>query len=330
LRQTGTKSEVILAPAEDVIGATNDKRSANLVKTEGRQRGHSGGEAPAESNVLQFPRDWIGPREELVPFGTAADAAWGNGVHPDATVEAEPELPPGADDFWGEGSAAVQAALHAPRPVHPAGEPFPGPQSRPPWQRRWHWHRPTGRALTLAIGIGIGIGIIACATVVLTNISTNHVADLNRLPALAPRPAHVPGSAVTTPHAAASARTGHPAKHHAAKAQARGGVAARPRPAHSDTRSVTVKKAAPRSTSGSTHAVTRSTPTESTTPAAPAQSADSSVGSGASAGSSASPSSASGSSAQPSSASGSGGTNHTAPAAGPVGPGAPLGPGQLG
>ncbi len=55
---------------------------------------------------MRFPRDWIGPREQLVPFGPAAG--------PPRQTTAPFGLPPSADDFWGEGSAAVQDALQAP------------------------------------------------------------------------------------------------------------------------------------------------------------------------------------------------------------------------
>ena len=55
---------------------------------------------------MRFPRDWIGPREQLVPFGPTAG--------PPRQPTAPLGLPPSADDFWGEGSAAVQDALQAP------------------------------------------------------------------------------------------------------------------------------------------------------------------------------------------------------------------------
>jgi hypothetical protein len=64
------------------------------VETRGPQDDEAGREAQAESNVIRLPRDWLGPREELVPFGTSPDL--------------------GASDFWGEGSAAVQRAMEAP------------------------------------------------------------------------------------------------------------------------------------------------------------------------------------------------------------------------
>jgi hypothetical protein len=293
------------------------------VKTEGRQRGQSGDEARAESNVLQFPRDWLGPRDELVPFGTAADSAAESGVRPDTTVEHERALPPAADDFWGEDSAAVQDALQAPRPVQPPGE----PRHRTGPERRWRRQRPTVRAATL---LGLGVAAVACVAVVITSIAANHVMHLNRLPALAPTPARVPGSELTTRHDVASARSSHQAKRHPAKPRTSRGVRTRSRAARSGTRSVAVTKAASRPSSGSTHSVKHSAPTESTTPAARTPSTSSSVDSSSSAGTAATPSSGPSSTAASDSGSGSGASNHTAPAAGPVGPGAAFGPGHLG
>jgi hypothetical protein len=55
-----------------------------------------------EDNIVQLPRDWLGPREELVPFGPSAG--------PDASKPAESDdVSP--EDFWGERSAAVQDTL---------------------------------------------------------------------------------------------------------------------------------------------------------------------------------------------------------------------------
>jgi hypothetical protein len=89
------------------------------VETRGPQDDEAGTETLRESNVIRLPRDWLGPREELVPLGIGGDAAsFGIGpdresTHPDSTDG------PGVDqleaaDFWGEGSAAVQRALEAP------------------------------------------------------------------------------------------------------------------------------------------------------------------------------------------------------------------------
>ena len=64
--------------------------------------------ARAGDNVVRLPRDWLGPREELVPLegttGAASSAA----------------VPPRADDFWGEDSAALQDAWQAPEEPGPA------------------------------------------------------------------------------------------------------------------------------------------------------------------------------------------------------------------
>jgi hypothetical protein len=75
---------------------------------------------------VRLPRDWLGPRDELVPLGRHTE-----------TREAEPapaqltsasaliaEPPPSAADFWGERSAAIHDAVQAPAgdagPVKPS------------------------------------------------------------------------------------------------------------------------------------------------------------------------------------------------------------------
>jgi hypothetical protein len=59
--------------------------------TEGREETIEGGV------VLRFPGDWVGPLEELVPFGPAADR----------------EPSPAEPDFWGEDSAVLQGVVEA-------------------------------------------------------------------------------------------------------------------------------------------------------------------------------------------------------------------------
>ena len=76
--------------------------------TEGRQTEAGEREAHARATVVRLPRDWLGPRDELVPFGPRADSQ--------KAVEAvrSDEPPPSAEDFWGERSAAIHDALQAP------------------------------------------------------------------------------------------------------------------------------------------------------------------------------------------------------------------------
>ncbi len=109
---------------------------------------------------MRLPRDWLGPREELVPFGPrarspvpgeppsttggsapSADELTADNAAPtggealptagDATPTADGllrsdklpsagEPPPSAEDFWGERSAAIHGALQAPADWAPA------------------------------------------------------------------------------------------------------------------------------------------------------------------------------------------------------------------
>jgi hypothetical protein len=72
-------------------------------------RGTEVGEAEPQSqaDVVRLPRDWLGPRENLVPLGPRA-----------VSLDAEAG-PPSAEDFWGERAAAIHDALQAPANAHP-------------------------------------------------------------------------------------------------------------------------------------------------------------------------------------------------------------------
>ena len=76
--------------------------------TEGRQTEAGEGAGDARDTVVRLPRDWLGPREELVPFGPRAASQRADGALP------SDESPPSAEDFWGERSAAIHDALQAP------------------------------------------------------------------------------------------------------------------------------------------------------------------------------------------------------------------------
>lgn len=84
------------------------KRSANGVETEGPhiEEGVTG--AQQRDNVVRLPRDWLGPREELVPFGPAAQQSPDDVRPPGPNASAGAEAPVSAAAFWGEESAAVQ------------------------------------------------------------------------------------------------------------------------------------------------------------------------------------------------------------------------------
>jgi len=74
---------------------------------EDRRDAQGTGDCSTEGNVVPFPRDWLGPREELVPIGTAREE---EAAQPDTNDQA----PLGAEAFWSEGSALVQDAFRGP------------------------------------------------------------------------------------------------------------------------------------------------------------------------------------------------------------------------
>lgn len=100
-----------------------------------REVGGAGGSEDRDDNVVRLPRDWLGPRDELVPFGPGADRNEGeqrpadSGGTPEdesksrtapGEEQSRPRLeevgpahadPVSPDDFWGERSAALQGTL---------------------------------------------------------------------------------------------------------------------------------------------------------------------------------------------------------------------------
>jgi hypothetical protein len=76
-------------------------------------------------NVVRLPRDWLGPRDELVPFGPAARRAEA-AARSAAAARDELELAPRPvsaeawdctqDDFWGGDLAAIPKPVVGPRP----------------------------------------------------------------------------------------------------------------------------------------------------------------------------------------------------------------------
>ena len=127
--------------------------------TEGRQRE---GEQKAEptGKVVRLPRDWLGPREELVPFGRHSASPESDLAGPALSSEAATLLvdsPPTAADFWGERSAAIHDAVTAPPevPVVVANE--SGSRAAHPARRR-------GRRPLIA-GIAFVIAAVAAVSV---------------------------------------------------------------------------------------------------------------------------------------------------------------------
>ncbi|HET8980032.1 MAG TPA: hypothetical protein VFN87_17905, partial [Solirubrobacteraceae bacterium] len=53
-----------------------------------------------DENVIRLPREWIGPRDELVPIRPPSFDGAGGG--PGAAGGPDPETPPAADAFWTE------------------------------------------------------------------------------------------------------------------------------------------------------------------------------------------------------------------------------------
>jgi hypothetical protein len=96
------------------------RKACEALKSEGPQTQAERREKAHETNVVRLPRDWLGPREELVPFGPRADAAGataqaaGRAAHADAADSSA--QPPSAQDFWTEQAVDLHDALQGPGP----------------------------------------------------------------------------------------------------------------------------------------------------------------------------------------------------------------------
>jgi hypothetical protein len=116
-------------------------------------QGTTSGESDRD-NVVHLPaRDWLGPREDLVPVGPAKHA----------------DTPPAPDDFWGEDSASLQDALRA--PAIEADSPAPDDPTRVSPRRR-PVHAPLPWRRFLAVGAVIAVaGVVA---LVLSGLGGGH------------------------------------------------------------------------------------------------------------------------------------------------------------
>ncbi len=122
--------------------------------TDGRQTEPGGRESLADNNVVRLPRDWLGPRDELIPFGPSAS-------EPEAGNDGRTGVPTTADAFWGESSGLLQDAMPAPPDAWPA---------RPPTRRADARAAVRGRAGMIsmlgaaAVIVGITLALVLAGT----------------------------------------------------------------------------------------------------------------------------------------------------------------------
>lgn len=263
-------------------------------------------------NVVRFPRDWIGPREELVPVGVP---------------EGPDDFPPRAEDFWGEGSAAVQDALQGPRVAAPGGAPVAE------IRKHGRWHRvmrmPTGltgrlpaglplrmpaglaRPLTGAVALAVAAGLLAIHLLGTTGPGHSARATHSGKRASTSAAGRIPGALATVPRTRGANRGPSPHKRgrsvraHAVLRRARGTTPAETGTAHrtgASDRSIQPATERTNRPAASSRGNGGISPTESPTPT-------------------------SGGRTSPGPSGGRGGGGSTS---GPVGPGAPFGPGRPG
>ena len=122
------------------------------MESDGPQSTDGSREAPPETNVVRLD-EWIGPREELVPFGLrrpASEAA------PTAFAATDP--PPSAEDFWGERAAAIHDAVPGPAEAWAsAATAVRPPKARA--RRRALLAGATGLAVAAVAGIALLLGL---------------------------------------------------------------------------------------------------------------------------------------------------------------------------
>ncbi len=264
------------------------------METRGPHDGEVGAEAVGESNVIRLPRDWLGPREELVPFGISPQ--------PGPTADLDPTLALQPSDFWGEGSAAIQHALPAP----PGGNDLRLPRV------------PLRAVLLVAAAVALA-GIVGLGTIGFGLTGSSQPAsngspafEFGSLAVLMPPLLAGEAAKASSHRAVARVRVGPPVRH-----------VRRARSAKVGSRAASPPRYVPVATS--------SLPAQSS----PATPSTTSVSTGAGGGSSVEGSSVGAGGGSSAGAGDEGSANsttttHRSAPAGPVGPGAPFGPGHLG
>lgn len=156
---------------------------------QGRESNQGDGPDRTAENVVRLPRDWLGPRDELVPMGSRAPTR----QEPDDDAA----RPPAADSFWGEDSGSVQSAMQAPsgewgdsseRPAQPPPRRprFRAPRIRMPRPVREYGRRARGRP---AVGIAAAAACLLAVLAVIglteggTGTGTHQAASLSKLSA---------------------------------------------------------------------------------------------------------------------------------------------------
>ena len=246
------------------------------METEGRKSEQGGREPGTNNNVVPFPRDWLGPREELIPFGSSAEQS--------AVV-------PGAEAFWGGECDPLDAVVASPTPAAAIA----GRRFKPLAGRLAVGALVVALLAAAALGRIAGVPTGGSGPAVGSNVAAAGFFDLALL-----------RGAVGAPAVKASK----PAAHHAMRPRKRPAARPRHRPAVAARGSGTGSTPAASSTTGATAApaTSRSQPVSST----PSSNATTE------------------STATSSAPTHSSVTSHTANVRpGPVGPGAPFGPGQL-
>jgi hypothetical protein len=288
---------------------------------------NDGGNTPAgdeevdpTANVVDFPGDWFGPREDLVPFGPRASESGSGGA--DEPGVAQP-TPVRAEDFWGEQSWSMHDAMAGPEAGRPELEPEVSSRRRPARPRvrspPARVRLPRARAPQLGrrpamVAAGVAFACLLVASVVGSIWSGAVPASRGGHDAAALSPAVI---APAVPPITTARVKPRPASRRRLATRRR----STSHPKHARARVNRVGSAGARASSGVTVASASGSSQSATQSSASSDQSSSAASSGTGATPVSSTTNSSG---------GSGGSGGSSRASGPVGPGAPFGPGHLG
>jgi hypothetical protein len=96
-------------------GGEGRGREPRFERAPNSERAPSEGAPNSDDNVVRLPRDWLGPRDELVPFGPSAapkpPGSESEAGAPSSTADDGPPAAVSPADFWGEHAAALHDAF---------------------------------------------------------------------------------------------------------------------------------------------------------------------------------------------------------------------------
>lgn len=127
------------------------------MENQGNDRGGGGGQATELENVVRIPRDWFGPRDQLVPFGPGvSDGESGSAEPPRSPSPVQGGAAVDPNSFWDEASSSIQDVVDAPH-----GDDSDEVETVRPSTRRGRFIAGTIAATALAVACVGALGLVA-------------------------------------------------------------------------------------------------------------------------------------------------------------------------